>query len=389
MQIGRILYANLYSEYIECRREVDAAIDRCITNSSFINGPEVLNFEQQWAAYTLSESCAGVSSGTSALMLALLAVGVGPGDEVIVPTMSFIATAEVVNQISAHPIFVDIDGYHTMDISQVADRITEKTRAIVFVDLYGQTIDIQQLKQVAGNIPIIQDAAQSSGCRYLGKPIGSLVDATCFSFYPGKNLSAMGDAGAVTGSLKITDRVKMLRDHGRKEKYCHEIIGWNERLDGIQAAGLSAKLQYLDRWNSRRVQNANIYLSLLSAIPEIELPKNNPVSSHVYNQFVIKTKRRDSLRKFLLDYNVETGIQFPLAMHQQPVYATNDKLPVAEELAATCLSLPVHAQCTTEEISYVADLIRQFFILPEDTGQENMIVTTANQNYFSDSQSRP
>lgn len=389
MQIGRIPYANLHSEYLECQMEVDQAIARCLANSSFINGPEVLNFEQQWATYANSPACAGVSSGTSALMLALLAVGVQPGTEVIVPTMSFIATAEVVSQIGATPVFIDVDEYYTLDIAQIADAITPNTRAIVFVDLYGQTIDIDWLKAVAGAIPVIEDAAQASGCRYRGQAIGNLVDATCFSFYPGKNLSAVGDAGAVTGSPELVERIKMLRDHGRREKYTHEMVGWNERLDGLQAAVLSAKLPYLDRWNHRRQCNAEVYLQLLADVPEIQLPPHNPASNHVYNQFVIKTDRRDQLRKYLADLNVEAGIQFPLAMHQQPVYATADQLPRAEDLAARCLSLPVHAQLHPDEIKHVCELVRQFFTLPVDSVEENTFVTIPNQSYSSDSQSPP
>lgn len=389
MQIGRIPYANLHAEYLECQMEVDQAIARCIANSSFINGPEVLNFEQQWAAYTNSPACAGVSSGTSALMLGLLSVGVQPGDEVIVPTMSFIATAEVVNQIGARPVFIDVDEYYTMDIAQVDAAITGNTRAIVFVDLYGQTIDIDGLKAVAGAIPVIEDAAQASGCRYRDQRIGNLVEATCFSFYPGKNLSAIGDAGAVTGSPELVERIKMLRDHGRKEKYVHEMVGWNERLDGLQAAVLAAKLPYLDRWNHRRQCNAEVYLRLLATVPEVELPAHNPASNHVYNQFVIRTDRRDQLRKYLADLNVEAGVQFPLAMHQQPVYATEQSLPRAEDLAARCLSLPVHAQLHPKEIEHVCELIRQFFTLPQDSVEENTFVTIPNQTYSFDTQNRP
>lgn len=378
MQIGLIPYANLHSEYLECQLEVDAAIARCIANSSFINGPEVLNFEQQWAEYTRSPACAGVSSGTSALMLALLAVGVKPGDEVVVPTMSFIATAEVVSQIGATPVFADVDEYYTLDLNTVANLITERTSAIVFVDLYGQTIDIDQLKTIAKDIPLIEDAAQASGCRYLGEPVGNLVSATCFSFYPGKNLSAIGDAGAVTGNPDLIARVKMLRDHGRTQKYVHEIVGWNERLDGLQAAVLAAKLPYLDRWNSRRQQNAQVYQEQLKSCADIVLPAINPASNHVYNQFVICTPRRDNLKQFLLDYNIETGIQFPLAMHQQPVYATADRLPRAELLASTCLSLPVHAQLTVDEIRHVADLVKYFFSLPAHSVEQNNYVTIPN-----------
>ena len=378
MQIGHIPYADLHREYLECQVEVDAAIARCIANSSFINGPEVLNFEQQWASYTCSPACAGVSSGTSALMLALIAVGVGPGDEVIVPTMSFIATAEVVNQIGATPVFADVDKYYTLNLNAVANSITERTCAIIFVDLYGQTVNIDQLKTIAGDIPLIEDAAQASGCRYLGQPVGNLVSATCFSFYPGKNLSAIGDAGAVTGNPDLIARVKMLRDHGRTQKYVHEIVGWNERLDGLQAAVIAAKLPYLDRWNSRRQQNAQQYQEQLKYCADIVLPARNPASNHVYNQFVICTPHRDNLRQFLLDYNIETGIQFPLAMHQQPVYATTDRLPRAELLASTCLSLPVHAQLTVDEIRHVADLVRYFFTLPAHSVEQNTHVTIPN-----------
>jgi len=378
MQIGRIPYADLHSEYLECQLEVDAAIARCIANSSFINGPEVVNFEEQWASYTHSPACAGVSSGTSALMLALLAVGIEPGDEVIVPTMSFIATAEVVSQIGATPVFADINKYYTLDLTAVADLITERTRAIVFVDLYGQTVNIDQLKAVAKDIPLIEDAAQASGCRYLGQPVGNLVAATCFSFYPGKNLSAIGDAGAVTGNAELIAKIKMLRDHGRTQKYVHEIVGWNERLDGLQAAVIAAKLPYLDRWNSRRQQNAQVYREQLADCTDIVLPALNPVSNHVYNQFVICTPRRDNLRQFLLDYNIETGIQFPLAMHQQPVYATADRLPRAELLASTCLSLPVHAQLTVEEIRHVAALVKYFFTLPAHSVEQNTHATIPN-----------
>jgi dTDP-4-amino-4,6-dideoxygalactose transaminase len=357
-----IPYANLHKEYLECQQDVDQAIARCIRNSSFINGPEVVNFENAWQAYTGAEACAGVSSGTSALMLALLAVGVQPGSEVIVPTMSFISTAEVVSQIGATPVFADIDQYHTLDINQVARLITNKTQAIIFVDLYGQTIDFDQLKQIAGNIPIIQDAAQASGCKYLGTNIGTRAHATCFSFYPGKNLSAMGDAGAVVGPQQTMDRVKILRDHGRKEKYRHEVVGWNERLDGLQAAIVSAKIPYLDKWNQRRQYNAQLYRDLLADCAQINLPQLNPVSSHVYNQFVITTIRRTELRDYLASKQIEAGIQFPLAMHEQPVYAgLGYRLPVAEKLSSSCLSLPIHAQLTDADVKRVAGEILNFF----------------------------
>lgn len=356
-----IPYANLYQEYLEVKPVVDQAINRCVQNSYYINGPEVTNFEQRWAEYTHAEACAGVSSGTSALMLALWAVGVRAGDEVIVPSMSFISTAECVSQLGACPKFVDIDQYYTIDLDQLAQQITSKTRAIIFVDLYGQTIDIDRIRTIAGNIPVIQDSAQSAGCQYQGKTVGNLVDLTCFSFYPGKNLSAIGDAGAVTGRKELIDLVQMIKDHGRKEKYLHELPGWNERLDAVQAAVVSAKIDYLDTWNQRRQANAAVYFKSLANCDQIQLPKLNLKSSHVYNQFVITTARRNELKEFLSKQGIEAGIQFPLAMHQQPVYQSNIVLPASEHLAASCLSLPVHAQLTVDDAHTVSQAILDFF----------------------------
>ena len=363
MQIITIPYANLFQEYTEAKTSIDAAIKRCIDNSSFIGGIEVKNFEDKWKQYTRSEDCAGVSSGTSALTLSLLAVGVKPGDEVVVPGMSFISTAECVSQIGAIPRFVDIDQYYTIDLDQIKLAITDKTRAIIFVDLYGQTIALQRLRALAPGIPLIQDAAQSAGCRYKGQPIGNQADLTCFSFYPGKNLGAMGDAGAVTGKQKLIADIKMLRDHGRREKYLHEIVGWNERLDSMQAAILSAKFDFLDTWNQKRVEHALRYMELLKHCDKIQLPQSNQVSSHVYNQFVIQTDCRDDLYESLYDQGIQAGIQFPLAMHQQPVYRNMPavSLPNSERLSARCISLPVHAQLIDGDIDTVAQAVLNFF----------------------------
>jgi dTDP-4-amino-4,6-dideoxygalactose transaminase len=362
MQIT-IPYANLFQEYTEAKSSIDAAIKRCIDNSAFIGGIEVENFETKWKQYTHAEDCAGVSSGTSALMLSLLAVGVKPGDEVVVPSMSFISTSECVSQIGAVPCFVDIDQYYTMDLDQVKEVITEKTKAIIFVDLYGQTIDVERLRSLAPSIPLIQDAAQSAGCRYLGRPIGSLADLTCFSFYPGKNLGAMGDAGAVTGSKALITNIKMLRDHGRREKYLHEIVGWNERLDSMQAAILSSKLDFLDAWNQKRVKHAQQYIKLLGNCDKIQLPQLNKVSSHVYNQFVIVTDCRDDLYAFLLSQGIQAGIQFPKAMHQQPVYQNMPAVSLcnSERLSAGCISLPVHAHLGTRDVDIVSRAVLDFF----------------------------
>jgi dTDP-4-amino-4,6-dideoxygalactose transaminase len=355
-----ITYANLLGEYKECQQSIDAAIARTIANSSFINGPEVRNFEQDWAAHTNSEDCAGVSSGTSALMLALDSLGIGPGDEVIVPAMSFIATAEVVDQLGATPVFVDIDLYHTLDIPCVKQYINERTRAVIFVDLYGQTVDIHALKQEVGDLPLIRDAAQSAGCEYLAGNPDQYLYATCWSFYPGKNLSGMGDAGAVTGSEELCARIRYLRDHGRTEKYVHTGRGWNERLDGMQAAIIHAKIPFLRRWNQRRQHNANIYRQRITN-PRVGMPMVNPASTHVYNQFVIKISNRDALKQYLADNNIESGLQFPLALHEQPVYKERgDVRPIASILANRCLSLPVHPYLTDDDVAKVAFYVQEF-----------------------------
>lgn len=357
-----IKYADLYAEYMECKDSVDAAIARCIATNSFINGPEVAAFEQAWKQYVNSQDAAGVSSGTSALMLALLAIGVQPGDEVIVPGMSFISTAEVASQIGAVPVFCDVDRHGLLDPDYLAGMVSRRTKAIILVNLYGQTMDLDAIRKQAPGIPVIEDAAQSSVCHWQDLPIGARADATCWSFYPGKNLSAMGDAGAVTGSTGVIESIRMLRDHGRKEKYVHEMVGWNERLDGIQAAVVKAKIPHLKAWNSRRQQHAGVYMERLSDLEDLQLPEIVPGSSHVFNQFVIQTPHRDSLRQWLNEHGIETGIQFPLGMHQQPVYRHLDyKLPQTERLAARCLSLPVHAHLSENQCHQVADSITTFF----------------------------
>jgi dTDP-4-amino-4,6-dideoxygalactose transaminase len=354
--------AELYKEYQLNHVAIDAAIKRCITNSSFINGPEVEAFEAEFADYTGAQAVAGVSSGTSALLLAIQALGVQAGDEVIVPAMSFISTAEVVTQLDATPVFVDVDEYHTIDLAQTEAAITDKTRAIIFVNLYGQTVDQQRLREIADRhgLALVEDAAQSAGCRYNGEMIGCVADATCYSFYPGKNLSAMGDAGAVTGSLEVVERIRMLRDHGRKEKYVHTIPkGWNERLDGMQAAIVRAKLPMLEMYNRCRGKIAKYYIKNLKGV--VTVPQTNPCSSHVYNQFVIQSAHRDHLRSFLERRGIKAGIQFPLGMHQQPVYNTGQSLPATEYLAETCLSLPVHPFVTEEDMEYVVDSVKSFY----------------------------
>jgi dTDP-4-amino-4,6-dideoxygalactose transaminase len=340
------------------------AVNRVLRSLNLAQGPEVKSFESEFSELVDGRECVAVNSGTSALHLCLLSLGVGVGDEVIVPSFTFAASANVIRLVGATPVFVDINPKtYCADVTSIESAITPKTKAIIFVDLYGQTIALQRLRALVPGIPLIQDAAQSAGCRYKNQPIGNQADLTCFSFYPGKNLGAMGDAGAVTGRQKLIANIKLLRDHGRKEKYLHEIVGWNERLDSIQAAILSAKFDFLDAWNQKRVKNAQRYMELLKHCDKIQLPQLNNVSSHVYNQFVITTDRRNDLYEYLYNQGIQAGIQFPLAMHQQPVYQSmiTVSLPNSERLAAECISLPVHAHLNPGDVDTVAQAILDFF----------------------------
>jgi dTDP-4-amino-4,6-dideoxygalactose transaminase len=293
-------------------------------------------------------------------MLALDSLGIGPGDEVIVPAMSFIATAEVVSQLGATPVFVDIDLRYTIDINSVEPAITKATKAIIFVDLYGQTVDLYALKNAAKDIPLIRDAAQSAGSEYLAGNPERYVYASCWSFYPGKNLSGMGDAGAVTGSKEMCAKIRYLRDHGRTEKYVHTGRGWNERMDGLQAAIIRAKMPFMKKWNKRRQHNANLYRQHITNV-FVTMPEVNPASTHVYNQFVIKVKDRDGLRAYLAENNIETGLQFPMGMHEQPVYKDLGYIcPMASILGMRCISLPVHPYMSDEDIAKVALHVQEF-----------------------------
>jgi dTDP-4-amino-4,6-dideoxygalactose transaminase len=358
----KVPYASLYRLNSSVKKDIDANMNSCIENSQFINGPWVEKLEGLLARRFVS-NVVGVGSGTAAQQLSLLACGIGPGDEVLVPSMTFFSTAETVSQVGATPVFVDCElDYYCMDVEDFASKITPKTRAVMPVDLYGQHANLKQIKAICDehNLFLIQDSAQSFGSTHHGFPVGMFADLAIHSFYPAKNFDCMGDGGAVSGKQELVERVRQLRDHGRTEKYVHTEIGWNHRLDGLQASILCAKHLHVDQWNFERQTNAKFYNTRLHDLP-VTLPKTAEYNTHVYNQYAIMTPERDAVFDYLAYKGVQAGKQFPLGCHQQPAYNTNDSLPNTEYVASHCLSLPIYPFISAYELNYVVDSLTEYF----------------------------
>ena len=357
---------DLKAQYAGIKPEIDAAIQRVVNNTSFIMGKEVAEFEQQFASYVEAQAAVGVASGTAALHLSLLACGVGPGDEVITTAHTFMATSEPISLVGAKPVFVDIDpATYNIDANLVEKAITSRTKAIIPVHLYGQPAELDDLLEVARrhNLSLIEDAAQAHGAEYKGRRCGSIGDLACFSFYPGKNLGAYGDAGAVTGNNdELLARVRKLRDHGRTSKYEHDEIGYGERLDGLQAAILGAKLPHLEAWTEARRSHAKIYNELLEGC-DVVTPFELEEARHVYHLYVIRTPRRDKVLAHLKSKGVDAGIHYPVPLHRQPAYLKQGygdiSLPLTELAAAEVLSLPLFPELTYEQIAYVAEAVKE------------------------------
>src|ERR1700749_2790060 len=365
-------FVDLQAQYRSIKSEVDAAIQRVLDTSAFILGREVEAFERAFAEYVGAEFCVGVSNGTSAIQRALTACGVGSGDEVIVPANTFFATAEAVSTAGATPVFVDCDPDScNIDASKIEAAITPRTRAVVPGPLYGQPAAPDAVFEVAErhNLIVVEDAAQAHGARHKGRRVGPLGRAGCFSFYPGKNLGAYGEGGAVvTNDADVARRLRLLRDHGSEQKYRHEIVGYNFRLEGIQGAVLGVKLQYLDRWNELRRGHAARYRELLAPHVDagaLKLQSEMPYAESVYHLFVIQTEARDSLQRFLSAAGVQTGIHYPVPVHMQPAYASlghkEGDFPVAESQARRLLSLPMFAELTGRQVGYVAQAVGDYF----------------------------
>lgn len=360
----KIPLVDLKAQYDEYKSEIDEAIRRVINNTAFILGPEVGTFEDDFASYCEAKFAIGISSGTDALHLALKALEVGPEDEIITTSFTFIATAEAVSMCGARPVFVDIDPQtYNIDVDQVESVITSRTKAIIPVHLYGQPADLDSIVAIARNhqLYVIEDAAQAHGARYKGKRVGAIADAACFSFYPGKNLGAFGDGGMiVTDSKEISGKVRILRDHGRLDKYEHLVVGFGNRLDALQAAILGAKLCHLDNWNLRRREIASRYTELLKG-KGIVLPFVSEWAEPVWHQYVVRVKNRQLIQERLKQNGISTGIHYPIPLHLQPAYRSlgysKGDFPKAEEAAENVLSLPIYPEMTEDHQNIVVDVL--------------------------------
>lgn len=360
-------FVDLRSQYLSIKTEIDEAISRVLENATFVLGREVEAFEAAFAEYTGASHCVGVNNGTAAIQLALMACGLGAGDEVIVPANTFFASAEAVSTAGATPVFVDADAVsYNIAVSKIEAAITPRTRAILPVHLYGQAADLDPIFEIAErhNLIVIEDAAQAHGSLYKGRRVGALARAGCFSFYPGKNLGAYGEGGAVvTNDAEVARRLRLLRDHGSERKYHHEIIGYNFRLEGIQGAVLGVKLRHLERWNEMRRANAARYAELLRGCG-LGLPSEMTYARHVYHLYVVQSDDRDALQRSLSEAGVQTGIHYPIPIHLQPAYSSlghrRGDFPEAERQAARILSLPMYPELTEEQIKRVAEAVEKY-----------------------------
>lgn len=360
-------FVDLRAQHDSIRKELFDTITQIIDTSSFIMGQAIKEFESKFAEFCGSKHAIGVSSGTSALHLALWALDIGPGDEVITIPHTFIATAEAISMRGAKVVFVDIDpATYTMDVSKLQAAITPRTKAILPVHLYGHPTDMDPLLEIARKhgLKVIEDCAQAHGAEYKGRRVGSMGDAGCISFFPGKNMGAMGDAGAVvTNDDAIARKVSLLRNHGREGKYEHEMVGYNERMDTLQAAILNVKLPHLDDWNEMRRTHAAEYCAALAGT-KIGLPVVAPNCKHVYHLFVIRHPRRDDLQKSLKEKGIATGVHYPLPLHLQPAYADlkhrEGDFPATEKAAKEILSLPMYPEMTSDMVAEAASAIKEF-----------------------------
>jgi dTDP-4-amino-4,6-dideoxygalactose transaminase len=370
----KIPMLDLKSQYESIEGDVEDAVKRVLRSQQFILGPEVKAFEEELAAYCEASYAVGCASGSDAILLALMACGVKPGDEVITTPFTFFATAGSVVRLGARPVFVDIDpSTFNLDPQLIEGAITKRTKAVLPVHLFGQCADMDRINEVSKHygLAVIEDAAQAIGALYRGHRAGSLGDISAFSFYPSKNLGCAGDGGALTtNDVGLAEEVKILRSHGAKKKYYHEVIGINSRLDSLQAAILRAKFVYLDRWADGRRNNAGRYRVLFEESKLVEagrvgLPKESDFGLHVYNQFVIRALRRDELRAYLGEQGISTEVYYPVPLHLQECfrdlgYAVG-ALPEAEDAAKQALAIPVYPELEANQQEYIVSTIQSFY----------------------------
>jgi dTDP-4-amino-4,6-dideoxygalactose transaminase len=384
----QVPFLDLKVQYETIREEIHSAIQKVLDTSAFAGGPFVKCFEQEWASFCGCEHGIGVGSGVDALSLALKAFGIGYGDEVITVPNTFIATAEAISFCGATPVFVDVkESICTMDPAKLKDflknkclyapysrRIINKTtkrlvKAVIPVHLYGQVGDMDEIMEIAGEygLPVIEDASHAHGAQYKEKTTGSIGDAGCFSFYPGKNLGAYGEAGAVvTNNKELAQKIRMLRDHGQDARHIHSIIGWNGRMDGIQGSVLSVKLRHLNNWNEARRRAAMLYNKKLDEVDHVVLPGETIHSRHVYHNYVIRATKRDQLIQFLQKNNICCKIHYPVPLHLQKAYQylqyEKGNYPMAEKFSEEIISLPMFPELNEQQIDYVVENIKNWKI---------------------------
>jgi dTDP-4-amino-4,6-dideoxygalactose transaminase len=365
-----IPYLDLRAQMKPLRAELDAAIARTLDNCSFCLGPDVVQFEKDFAKFCGAQHCVAFNSGTSALHVALMLLNVGQGDEVITTPYTFVATSWAISYVGAKPVYVDIDdATFNLNPALIEKAITPRTKAILPVHLYGQPFDIDPILAICKKhkLPLVEDAAQSVDAKYKGKIVGTFGDISCFSFYPGKNLGACGEGGAlVTNNLAFAARAKSLREHGSTVRYYHDEVGFNYRMEGIQGAVLGVKLPHLQKWTNERRRVAHRYHELLKDTP-LQLPREAAYAESAYHLYVVRHPQRDKLKEHLDANDVGCALHYPLPLHLQKCYASlghkPDDFPVAEKAARECLSLPIYPELTDAQIRRVVEVISRFFAL--------------------------
>jgi dTDP-4-amino-4,6-dideoxygalactose transaminase len=363
-EMEAVPYLDLRAQYRTLRSEVLSALEKICESTSFAQGQATSDFEAKFAAYCGVEHCVSLNSGTSALHLALRCLNVGPGDEVVTVSMTFIATAWAITYVDATPVFVDIDPVRrTLNPDNLEAAITSRTKAIVPVHLYGMPAEMDRIMAIAEQhgIPVIEDAAQAHGAKYRNKRVGQFGQIACFSFYPSKNLGAYGEGGAlITNDVSLAQRARSLRDHAQSQKYLHDEVGYNYRMDSFQAAVLDIKLRHLDEWNTARANCARLYAEFLND-SSYKLPAPRSDSECVWHCYVIESPERDRVRSALQDFGIQSAVHYPVPIHLQKAYAhlgyQSGDLPVTEALCEHCLSLPIYPELSKEKISRVASVL--------------------------------
>lgn len=360
---------DLKKQYLSLKEEIDKSVISVLEEGRYILGPNVKELEKEIAHYLGVKHAVGVANGTDALFLTLKSYGICEGDEVITTPFTFFASAETISNVGATPVFVDVDpNTYNIDIDKIEERITERTKAIVPVHIFGQPVNMDKIMELAKkhNLIVIEDACQAIGSEYKGNKVGSIGDAGCFSFFPTKNLGAYGDAGLiVTNDDEIAEKIKVLRAHGSKPKYYHSVLGYNSRLDEIQAAVLRIKLKHLDKWNNVRKERAHIYNEMLNNIKDIVIPYEDKDIKHIYHLYIIQSSYREELIEYLKEKEIGTGIYYPVPLHMQKVYEDlgykEQDLPISESLAKKTFAIPLYPELTIKQQEYIVNSIKEFY----------------------------